>query len=268
VKIFETKTISDFLRKYLKALPNKGRGELRRLSEATGIHSTTLSQALRGDRPFSLEQVANICRYLGLNDFETKYALLLLQSERAGTQVLREIFEAELKALRQQALELVNVVKRDKNLSEAEKAIFYSNWYYSAIAVLSSVPGLQTATSLSAKTSLSLQKTNQALEFLVRSGLCEEKNGKIGPGTHSTHLDAKSPLVSRHHGNWRIKAMEKHPGLNSETEMAYSSPMSISKSDANKIRSLLVELVREVSEIRGPSPCEEGYFLNIDWIRI
>ncbi len=253
---------------YLKSLPNKGRGELRRLSIATGIHSTTLSQAVKGGRPFSLEQVASICRYLGLNELETKYALFLLRADRAGTKVLRDIFEAELKALRKQALELVHVVKRDKVLSDSEKAFFYSNWYYSAIAVFSSIRSLQSAAALSARTGLSKQITNQAIDFLVKAGICVDQNGRIEPGTNSTHLESKSPLVSRHHGNWRIKAMERHPNLDQEIEIAYSSPMSISKEDAKKIRSLIVDLVRKIGAIRDPSPCEEGYFLNIDWIKM
>lgn len=268
MKIFEAKTFADFLNKYLKLLPKRGRGELRKLSLATGIHSTTLSQTVKGDRPFSLEQVATICQYLGLNELETKYAILLAQAERAGNPALRDFFHAELKAVKQQASELVHVIKRDKTLSEAEKAIFYSNWYYSAIAVFSSIPGLQNASSLSAKTGLSKQTMNRALEFLVKSGICTEKNGKIEPGTNSTHLESKSPLVARHHGNWRIKAMERHPNLDQEEELAYSSPMSLSKSDAKRIRALLMDLVKEVGAIRDPSPCEEGYVLNIDWIKM
>jgi uncharacterized protein (TIGR02147 family) len=268
LRIFEHKTFSDFLTLYLKTLPNKGRGELRRLSIKTGIHSTTLSQAVKGVRPFSLEQVANICQYLGLNELETKYALLLLQVERAGTETLREIFISELKLLKHQTLDLVHVVKRGKDLSEAEKAVFYSNWYYSGIATFCSIPGLQNVSSLSNQTGLSKQRTNQVLDFLIRSGLCVEKNGRIEPGTNSTHLESGSPLVSRHHGNWRVKAMEKHPNLDGETEIAYSSPMSISKKDAAKVRALIMDFVKKVASIRDPSPSEEGYFLNIDWLKI
>lgn len=267
MRIFEAKTFSDYLRKHLKNLPHKGRGVLRGISVHTGIHSTTLSQAVKGDRPFTLEQAESICQYLGLKELETKYALVLLQKERAGTEALRLIFSNELIHLKQQAFELVHVVKRDKVLTDEDKSLFYSNWYYSGLAVLSSLPDLKNSTSLATRTGLSKQRVNQAIDFLVRSGVCVDKSGKIEPGTNSTHLEAQSPLISRHHGNWRIKAMEKHPNLDPELELAYSSPMSISKQDAIKIRQLIVELVKNVNEIRDPSPCQEAYFLNIDWIR-
>jgi len=267
MRIYESKSFSGFLNKYLKTLPNKGRGTLRSISIATGIHSTTLSQAVKGGRPFSLEQVVNICQYLGLSELETKYALLLSQEERAGTEVLRKIFATELKVLKQQASELVHNVKRDKVLPEEEKALFYSNWFYSAIAVLSSIPSLSSANALSSRLGLSKQKTNQVIGFLVNAGLCTDKGGKIEPGTYSTHLEAGSPFISRHHSNWRIKAIEKHPNLDNETEMAYSSPMSLSKQDADKIRSMIVDFVKKVNQIREPSASEEAYFLNIDWLK-
>lgn len=267
MRIYESKRFSDFLEKYLKTLPNNGRGVLRSIAVTTGIHSTTLSQAVKGGRPFSLEQVASICQYLGLNELETKYALLLSQEERAGTEILRKIFASELKILKQQASELVHNIKRDKVLPEEGKAIFYSNWFYSAVAVLSSIPSCNNVTALSNRLGLSKQKTNQVIGFLVNAGLCTDKGGKIESGTNSTHLEAGSPFISRHHSNWRIKAIEKHPNLDNETEMAYSSPMSLSKQDAEKIRSMIVDFVKKVNQIRDPSPCEEAYFLNIDWIK-
>ena len=80
------------------------------------------------------------------------------------------------------------------------------------------------------------------------------------------HLEANSPFVGRHHSSWRQKAIERHPVI-SEGEIAYSSPMSLSKSDAEMIRNLVVKWVEEVNKIRDPSPCEVVYFLNIDWIK-
>lgn len=267
MQIFEAKTFGDFLKKYLKTLPNGGRGVMRGISTSTGIHSTSLSQAIKGSRSFSLEQAVTICKYLGLTELETKCAVLLLQIERAGTNELKNIFRKDLQTLKQQSSELVNVVKAEKVLSEEDRAIFYSNWFYSGLAVLSSIPGLQNLNSLSDRAGLSKQKTSQAIAFLVRTGICSNNNGKIEPGTNSTHLEAHSPLVSRHHSNWRVKAMEKHVDFDGDSELAYSSPMSLSKKDALRIRSLLVDLIKDVAAIRDPSPSDEAYFLNVDWLK-
>jgi uncharacterized protein (TIGR02147 family) len=267
MRVYEAKTFGDYLKKHLKTLPNGGRGVLRKISEATGIHPTSLSQAVKGERFFSLEQVEQISRFLGLTNTETKYALLLIQLERAGSESLKKIFQEEIKELRKQSGDLVNVVKHESILSDEDKATFYSNWYYSGIAVLCSLPSCDHSTALCERTGLAKQRLNQALKFLVSKGICTETKNQIKPGSKSTHLESSSPHISRHHGNWRLKAMEKHPNLDNEAELAYTSPMSLSKEDAQNIRNLIVDLIAQVNEIRVPSKCEEAYFLNIDWIK-
>jgi hypothetical protein len=51
-----------------------------------------------------------------------------------------------------------------------------------------------------------------------------------------THIEDSSPLVARHHRNWRIKAMERHPVMKPKTELAYTAPMTLAESDVLKIR--------------------------------
>lgn len=268
MKIFDSKTFWEFLGAYLRALPNRGHGELRKISAASGIHTTTLSQAIKGNRPFSLEQIEKICDYLGLSELETKFALAMHQHERAGTERLRKIFASELESLKEKSTDLSHVLNKEKLLTDSEKAVFYSNWYYTAIAVLSSIEGNRDVAALSSRLHLSKRVVNQAVEFLLNTGICVKRDGLIEPGTKSTHLDSGSPLLNRHHGNWRIRAMNRHPNLQLDKEICYSSPMSLSQADAAIIRSMLVSLVKQVNEIRDPSPCEEAYCLNLDWFRI
>jgi predicted transcriptional regulator len=265
--IFQANTVSDFLKSYLESLPNRGRGEMRRIAESTGIHTTTMSQILKGERSFSLEQGVQVGEYLGFDELELKYLLCLIQIERAGTDQLRRILQAELKSLKEKSSELVFSIRKDKILNESEKAQFYSNWFYSGIAVFCSLETPHSIESLMASTGLSKQRVKQVVSFLLQSGICIERDGILEPGSRSTHLESTSPWISRHHANWRIKAMEKHPSL-SESELAYSSPMSLSAKDAKKIREVLMQTVKDVVKIRDPSPCEEAWCLNMDWFRI
>ncbi|RYZ73376.1 MAG: TIGR02147 family protein, partial [Proteobacteria bacterium] len=262
MEIFDSPDVQSFLNRRLTSLPKNGHGELRRMAKATGIHTTTMSQIYKGDRALSLEQAHDIAEDLGLSPLEKKYLLALVHRERAGTQKLRSFFEDELKELREGRDRISMVVKKDKTLTADERAQFYSNWYYAGIAVLSSIPKLQTVEALATHTGLTKTRLKEAIEFLVKSGISVSKNGRLSHGTKSTHLESSSPLIARHHGNWRVKAMEKHPNL-SEDEVAYSSPMSLSEQDAKRIRKMIVAFVKEVAAIRDPSPCEEAYCLNI-----
>lgn len=83
---------------------------------------------------------------------------------------------------------------------------------------------------------------------------------------HSTFSDGK--LASRHHGNWRVKAMERHPIFSPHDELVYTAPMTLSVTDASRIRELLADLVQKTDQIVGPSPSEKLYCLNIDWFEV
>lgn len=106
------------------------------------------------------------------------------------------------------------------------------------------------------------------MDFLLSAGLCVEKDGLLMPGHPMTHLEAESPFVARHHGNWRIKAMERHPVLRSSDELAYTAPMTLSEKDVAQIRKLLADLVQRTDEIVTTSPSEKLYCMNLDWFEV
>lgn len=265
--IFEYDSYCAFVRAAVKRQERGGRGELLRLAKHAGVHTSTLSQILGGRKHFTFEQASLVADYLGLKKLETRFFLLLVHKERAGTNLLKKQVLLQIDELRKQEQLLVDIIPQDRPLNEEEKAIFYSNWFYSAIWAQTSIPGFGSRESLHRYFNLPKRLVNNVVAFLLRTGLCVEKSGILQPGHKYSHLEAESPLISRHHGNWRIKAMERHPYL-SPAEICYSSPLTLSKKDAEKIKKILIELISEVNSIREPSPCEELRCLNIDWVKI
>lgn len=266
MKIFNFTDYRDFVIQTVRSLPKAGRGEFLKIAKHLGIHSSTLSQVLSGMKHFTLDQGCALADYFGFNELETQYLLQLVELDRAGTERLRATLRKQLTHLKEQSRVLSSVVPGKRILSEEEKAVFYSNWYYTGIWALTSIPGFQTSDAISKYFDLPKLLVNQTLSFLTSTGLCLEENGLLRPGTTYVHLESDSPFIGRHHASWRQKAIERHPVL-SESEIAYSSPMSISKEDAERIRKLIIEWVQQINLIRDPSPCEELYFLNIDWIK-
>lgn len=244
------------------------RGQLARISEAAKIHKTTLSQIFHGSKDFSLEQAFRVGEYLALRPDENEYLLLLVNYARAGTQELRESFKRQIVARQKAHQKLSNRVTRSRELTSEERSIYYSNWIYSATRNLSAIEGFQTVREISDRLGLDASFVNQVLDFLTRTGLCVEENEKFRPGPQMTHLEAHSPLVSRHHGNWRIKAMERHPVLRHEQELAYTAPMTLSAKDAERIRELIADLVQKTDEIVGPSPSEKLFCMCLDWFEV
>lgn len=221
---------------------------------------------MSGLKQFTLDQACALADYFGFNELETQYLLSLVELERAGTERLRVTLRKQIARLKENSRALSAVVPGKRALSEGEKAVFYSNWFYAGIWALTSVPGYRTLDAIGSYFGLPRSLVNKVSAFLVSTGLCVETDGLLSPGTTYVHLDADSPFIGRHHASWRQKAIERHPLL-SESEIAYSSPMSISREDAEKVRRLVLEWVAQINKIRDPSPCEALYFLNVDWIR-
>ena len=266
MKVYEFLDYREFVSKTVRSLPKSGRGEYLKIAKHLGIHTSTLSQVLGGSKQFTLDQACALSDYLELGELETQYLLLLVELGRAGTERLRVTLKKQLSKIKEQSRDLSKVIPGKKELSEEEKAIFYSNWFYTGIWALTSIRGFQNVDTIAQYFNLPKFLADQVISFLVSTGLCVEEHGKLKPGATYVHLERNSPLIGRHHSSWRQKAIERHPLL-SESEIAYSSPMSISKEDAERIRNLVIEWIEQVNKIRDPSPCETLYFLNVDWIK-
>jgi hypothetical protein len=102
------------------------------------------------------------------------------------------------------------------------------------------------------------------ISFLLSTGLCVEEKGRIKLGTTATYVGTDSPFVNSHRRNWRLKAMERFSSTG-PGDLFYSSPCSISKTDAEVIRKELAKMIGEISKRVGDSPPEKLACLNIDW---
>lgn len=268
MSIFEFTDYRPYVLERIKKLPKGGRGEFLKIANALGMHTSSISQVFKGQKRLTLEQGSRLAEHLGFSDLESDYLLNLLEKERAGTKDLEARIEKRLKKIREMASQLVNRTQRDLVLSEENKALFYSSWFYSAIRLATDIEGLQTIEALSEHFSLRPELTNQVLQFLIACGLCVEKDGLYKMGPKRTHLEATSPLISRHHMNWRMKAVERSTKLEHDDELQVSSPIVLSKKDALHVRDLLMTQVQEILKKAGPSPSETLYCLNVDWFKI
>jgi plasmid maintenance system antidote protein VapI len=266
--VFDHSDYRSYLRRWIDASPKGGRGQISRIAEAAGVHKTTLSQIFSGTKELSLEQAHRVTQYLGLARGETEYFLLLVEHERAGSAALKEVFRAQMEERKAARQQLSTRVTRSRELSSEERAIYYSNWIYSAVRNLTAIRSIRTPQAIARQLGLEPAHVHRVLEFLLKTGLSIEKSGEILPGPQMTHLEADSPLVARHHGNWRVKAMERHPVLRDKDELAYTAPMTLSQEDALKVRALLADVVEKTDQIVGPSPSEKLYCMALDWFEV
>lgn len=266
--VFEFDSYKKFISTWIENQPNQGRGQILKIAKSISVHTTLMSQVLGGNRDFSPEQVYGIALYMGLGKIETEYLVSLVHIERAGTFEYKNYHILKNKELKKQSLQISERLETKKVLTDLERSIFYSYWYYMAIWVYISVGNGQTIEQICQQFNLERALVNEVISFLINSRLAKEENGKYKNLHQHIHLEYGSPYLGRHHANWRVKALEKSEKMTNE-ELMFTSPFSVSKKDFERIREELVKTIQTTSKIIKKSPEEDIACLNLDlfWIK-
>lgn len=267
--LFEFTSYKNYINSYLDD-PMRGGGYGSRAKLAKAIHCQTsyIAQVLNGRAHFSLEQIEDINEFLGHNEHEGHFLLMLVQLERAGTKKLKDRFSKQISEILESRLVLKNRLAIKQPLALESQFTYYSQWYFSVIHVMAAQERFQSAKAISDYLSLELSTVNEALSFLMEINLLEKTSkGKIKTGKSSIHLGSDSPLIVRHHTNWRlqtIRSLEK----NRKKNLNYSSVTTLSESDAAEVREILTRSIEKSKKIIKESPDERIYSFCLDFFEI
>lgn len=265
IKLYKYDDYKLYINDWVKNHPSNGRGKYLELSKVLRVHTTLISQIFKGDKQITLEQAFMLCDYLGFDHTEIDYFMLLVQKQRAGSHKLEDYYQQKVLNLQNELQDMKSRLSDKKILDENDKALFYSNWFYSAIRLSTSLENINSKEDISDFTGLQPKIVNQVVSFLLNVGLLKSVDEKLEMGPAITYLESKSPLIARHHANWRVKAMDKHPHLSSE-EFCFTAPLTISEKDAPKVREILTQAIESISKIVKESEnVDKLYCVNIDW---
>jgi len=244
------------------------RGFRTKLASSIGCQSGFISNVLNGDAHFSSEQITGISRFLNLKPAEQKYLYTLLQYARAGTPALKSFIQNELDLLLDEYLNIKKRVGDSKALSESDQAVYYSSWHYTAVHLLTTIPGYKTPQSIAEGLGLAEAAVKKILLFLVQTGiLVEKKNGELEAGNVLIHLNRESPHIRQHHTNWRIAAIQSLAN-DHQSDLHYSTISTLAKNDAEKLKAEMVRLIENYVETVKPSKEEEMVGFNLDFFRL
>ncbi len=264
VWIFDFINYKDFYKAWVESLGPKAHGEYRRLAAALNVSSTLVSQIFKGQKNLSLELACEFAEYLALNETETEYLLLMVEHAKAGSFKLQNKLIRQIKRIQEDARKLERRMQKNATLSEEQKSVFYSSYLYSAVRLLTDLPQMSTEENIAVHLGVPLNLVKRVLEFLIENGLCVLKDGRIGMGPTRTHIGSSSPLVAKHHQNWRLLALQKMLAQD-ENEVFFTGPMTLSKTLAEEFRRELPEIIANLMKRVEPSPSETSRCLNIDW---
>ena len=263
--VFKFKSYRLYLRSRLEAMPSRGRGEIKRIASEARFDPSYLSQILKGSKNLKDEHAVIIARSLGLNAIETEYFVELVRLDGAASPEFKRFTETRIAELRKRAGETDAAVgERVPELSKRDEAMLFSNWHYDAVRLASSIKDLQTLDALSKRFSLPTSLVRQILDFLLRTGLCIEENGKVKIGRRHLQLSPDSSMIDRHLLNWRALASERVV-RSTQDDFFYSMPTVISRELASEIRARLKKWLEELQPKIEGSRSEVLFCLNIDW---
>jgi uncharacterized protein (TIGR02147 family) len=243
------------------------RGFRSKLAEFIGCQSGYISHVLNGKAHLSLEQALRVAEFLSLKESERKYLLLLVERARAGTSELKSHFESELRVLKDAHLNIRERVGSSLALSESDQSTYYSSWHYLAVHVLSSLAEYNDAKSIAHALQIPDEVAGRVLLFLIRAGIITETKGRLKAGLTQVHLNRESPLIRQHHTNWRIAAIQSL--MNEEkNDVHYSTLSTLSKADAENLKSDMIKLIEHYVATVKPSKEEVMYGFNLDFYNL
>lgn len=242
-------------------------GLRKKLAAAIPVHTTFVSQVLKGRTDFSLEQAEAINAFLEHSEDEGEYFILLILKARAGSESLKQRFERKIEAMRDQRLNIKNRLEVDDEISVRDREKFYSSYYYGAIHVLTAIEGYRTVEDLAQATKLSRTKVQEAVDFLLRLGVLVEEDGQLRPGSRHVHLGTDSELILKHHSNWRLHAITNLQFLDRE-DLHYSACLSLSLEDAFRIKESILSNLKSNIETITASKEEVAYVMNLDFYKL
>lgn len=266
-KLYEYASYKKFLNELIRTYPSAGRGQRKSLAEFIGCQVAYVTHVLSGDRDFSLEQAESAARYFALSRGETDYFLALVQENRASTVELRKYFERQLREIRERNGRLDKKLGFKDVLPNEAKLIYYSSWLYSAVHIALTIPNLRTVPALAEKFSVSSAQILQIIEFLCKYGMAYKENNLYKTKSSLLHLEKDSPLIARHHSNWRLRALNALDEIQ-ENNFHYSLAFSVSKKDAQRVREHMMKSFLEIAEIIKPSKEEELMGLCLDLFHV
>ncbi len=255
-----------FISDKILSMPARGRGQKSMMAKFIGCHTAYVSQVLNQSAHFTDEQLFKVSEFFKLNNEEKDFFFLIANENRSGSYELKTYLNRKIEKLKTEMLDLRNRVTFDQELKLEDQIEYYSSWSYTVVDVLLTIPG-SSPEKIAERLNLTNETASKITKFLLQTGLLKFDGENYELGVQSIHLPSNSPMISQHHTNLRLKALENLKHKNPE-DIFYSSCISISEKDMVAVRDILIETTNKIKAIIKTSTPEDGFIYNIDFFRV
>lgn len=243
-------------------------GQMTRASEFLDCQVSFLTRVIKDKLQLTPDHAFNLADFLNFNPEEKKYFLTLVDYERAVNPKYKKSLQnilVELKKNNQSISERTN----RKNLStEIFKANYFSNWIYTAVHFIVSIPKFQKVDTIASRLNLKKSIVKKHLNDLKEQNLIElttEDQWQFKSGNF--HLEKHSPLVVLHHQNWRTRAIIDAQDFANES-IHFTGVYTLSESDALRLKEMMLEFISSANRVVVSSENEECIAICCDLFKI
>jgi uncharacterized protein (TIGR02147 family) len=259
--VYSHENYRDYLTESLEA---QGRGSRLKLAEFLGCQPSFVSQVLSGKNELSLEHAQRINLFLNHGKVAALYFIHMVQLSKAGTFELQKFFREQLAAIKDQQLQVHNVVQKTE-LGKEDLLTYYGSWLYVSVHMLVNIPMYQDPKVLQAKLGASDFDFTETINFLTKTGLVKMQNGRLDIGEANIHLKKTSPYAQSASVLTRLKMLEKLK-LSDPTAVNFSSNFTISRAAHTKLKKRILDFIVELDELIDSEEPEEFCTLVLDLI--
>lgn len=263
VSVFDYVSYKKFL-KDLSAKINRT-GLISHWAQSAGCNRSYFSQMLNSKVQLTPDHAVKLGRELDLDELEQDFFLNLVLFERAGDPDSQAHFTTQLGRIREAHSTLSKRVRQksqsDELQIERDKNLYYSDWRFVALHILSSSADLNSTEELADYLGVRSKVAAKILNKLKTMGLVKKRDGGWQHSGASLHIDKDSNHTTQNHMNWRIRAVEES---RKKAAVNYTGVFTVSKSDVPKLRAQLLRFIDEQRELIGASGTDELVCFNCD----
>lgn len=265
--LFEYIDYKKYINEKIANSPARGRGIKQKIAVHLKCQTAFVSQVLNGLPNFSLEQAVKLNSFFEHTKEESRFFLLLVQLERAGSNDLQNFFKAEIDEILEKRSDLKNRIDIKTTLKKVDQQVYYSTWLYACIHMLVAIPEIQTPQAISKHLNLPREKVLEVLDFLEETGLIQKKGSRYEIGVTKIHLTKDSPQIQRHHTNWRMQAI-RSIDINAPADLHYSTIVSMAHTDVPRVKEILIKAIEECRGVIRDSKEEKVQSICLDFFGV
>lgn len=265
MSVFRYDSYKNFLRDELAL--RKRPGLMTDLASQVGCDRTYLSQVLSGKAQLTPDHALTLAEAWALSAEEADFFLLLVLKERSGLPKAKQKIVEKLEKARKENLNLSKAIQTKEptiDLPDALKLSYYSNWKFPAAHILTSIPE-QTLGKIAQALYSTEEETASVLQTLGEMGLIEKTGGRYHHRSGNLHIPADSPLVSFHHLQWRMRAIDS---ASSKKGTHYTDVFSVSASDLPALQALLLSFIEKMRKRVSASGTETALAFTCDLFQV